>query len=48
VRGEILLRLARLRAVRAVDAVGHTLTVEAGLTLAESGKPPTAPVATFP
>jgi FAD/FMN-containing dehydrogenase len=34
-RGEILLRLARLRAVRAIDAVGHTMTVEAGLTLAE-------------
>ncbi len=33
--GEILLRLARLRRIRDLDPVGHTMTVEAGLTLAE-------------
>jgi FAD/FMN-containing dehydrogenase len=32
---EIVVSLARLRNVRAVDAAGYTLTVEAGLTLAE-------------
>jgi FAD/FMN-containing dehydrogenase len=34
-RGEILLSLGRLKRVRAVDAAGYTVTVEAGLTLAE-------------
>ena len=35
-RGEILLSLGRLKRVRAVDAAGYTMTVEAGLTLAEA------------
>ena len=34
--GEILLSLSRLTRVRAVDAAGYTMTVEAGLTLAEA------------
>ena len=34
-RGEILLSVARLKRVRALDAAGYTMTVEAGLTLAE-------------
>ena len=34
--GEILLSVGRLKRVRAVDAVGYTMTVEAGLTLAEA------------
>lgn len=34
-RGEIVVSLARLNKVRAVDPVGNTLTVEAGLTLEE-------------
>jgi FAD/FMN-containing dehydrogenase len=33
--GEVLLSVGRLKRVRAVDAQGFTLTVEAGLTLAE-------------
>ena len=33
--GEIVLSVARLKRVRAVDAAGFTMTVEAGLTLAE-------------
>jgi FAD/FMN-containing dehydrogenase len=33
--GEILLSVSRLKRVRAVDAQGYTMTVEAGLTLAE-------------
>ena len=35
-RGEILLSVGRLKHVRAVDAAGYTMTVEAGLTLAEA------------
>jgi FAD/FMN-containing dehydrogenase len=35
-RGELLLSLARLERVRAVDPAGYTMTVEAGLTLAEA------------
>jgi FAD/FMN-containing dehydrogenase len=35
-RGEILLSVARLKRVRALDAAGYTMTVEAGLTLAEA------------
>lgn len=35
-RGEILLSLARLKRVRAVDPVGYTMTVEAGLTLQDA------------
>ncbi|MDP4360627.1 FAD-binding protein, partial [Escherichia coli] len=35
-RGEILLSVSRLKRVRAVDAAGFTMTVEAGLTLAEA------------
>jgi FAD/FMN-containing dehydrogenase len=34
-RGEILLSVSRLKQVRAVDPPGFTITVEAGLTLAE-------------
>ena len=34
--GEILLSVGRLKGVRAVDAAGYTMTVEAGLTLAEA------------
>jgi FAD/FMN-containing dehydrogenase len=34
--GEILLSVGRLRRVRAVDPAGYTMTVEAGLTLAEA------------
>jgi len=34
--GEIVLSVARLARVRAVDAAGSTMTVEAGLTLAEA------------
>jgi FAD/FMN-containing dehydrogenase len=34
-RGEILLSLARLTRVRAVDPVGNSMTVEAGVTLAD-------------
>jgi FAD/FMN-containing dehydrogenase len=34
--GEILLCLSRLARVRAVDAAGYTMTVEAGVTLAEA------------
>ena len=34
--GEILLSVARLRRVRALDPAGYTMTVEAGLTLAEA------------
>ncbi len=34
--GEILLSVGRLKRVRAVDAAGYTMTVEAGLTLAEA------------
>jgi FAD/FMN-containing dehydrogenase len=34
--GEILLSVSRLKRVRAVDAAGFTMTVEAGLTLAEA------------
>jgi FAD/FMN-containing dehydrogenase len=33
--GELLLSVSRLKAVRAVDAAGYTMTVETGLTLAE-------------
>jgi FAD/FMN-containing dehydrogenase len=33
--GELLLSVARLKGVRAVDAAGYTMTVETGLTLAE-------------
>jgi FAD/FMN-containing dehydrogenase len=33
--GEILLSVGRLKAVRAIDPDGYTMTVEAGLTLAE-------------
>jgi FAD/FMN-containing dehydrogenase len=32
--GEILLSLGRLKRIRAIDAAGYTMTVEAGLTLA--------------
>jgi FAD/FMN-containing dehydrogenase len=35
-RGEILLSVGRLKRVRAVDPQGFTMTVEAGLTLAEA------------
>ncbi len=35
-QGEILLSVGRLKQVRAVDAAGYTMTVEAGLTLAEA------------
>src|SRR5262249_61191360 len=35
-RGEILLSVSRLKRVRSVDAAGYTMTVEAGLTLAEA------------
>jgi FAD/FMN-containing dehydrogenase len=35
-RGEILLSVARMKQVRAVDAAGFNMTVEAGLTLAEA------------
>jgi len=35
-QGEILLSLGRLKRVRAVDPEGYTMTVEAGLTLAEA------------
>ena len=35
-RGEILLSVGRLKGVRAVDPAGYTMTVEAGLTLAEA------------
>jgi len=35
-RGEILLSVGRLKRVRAVDPAGYTMTVEAGLTLAEA------------
>ena len=35
-QGEILLSVGRLKRVRAVDAAGYTMTVEAGLTLAEA------------
>lgn len=35
-RGEILLSLARLKRVRAVDPIGNTMTVEAGLTLQDA------------
>ncbi len=34
--GEILLSVSRLKQVRHVDAAGYTMTVEAGLTLAEA------------
>jgi FAD/FMN-containing dehydrogenase len=34
--GEVLLSVARLRRVRALDPAGYTMTVEAGLTLAEA------------
>ena len=34
--GEIVLSVGRLKAVRAIDAQGFTMTVEAGLTLAEA------------
>jgi FAD/FMN-containing dehydrogenase len=34
--GEILLSVSRLKRVRLVDAAGYTMTVEAGLTLAEA------------
>src|SRR6185436_350591 len=34
--GEILLSVGRLKRVRALDPVGYTMTVEAGLTLAEA------------
>jgi FAD/FMN-containing dehydrogenase len=34
--GEILLSVARLQRVRALDPAGYTMTVEAGLTLAEA------------
>ena len=35
-QGEILLSVGRLKRVRAVDAAGYTMTVEAGLTLTEA------------
>ena len=35
-RGEILLSVGRLKRVRALDHAGYTMTVEAGLTLAEA------------
>jgi FAD/FMN-containing dehydrogenase len=35
-RGEILLSVGRLTRVRAIDAAGYTMTVEAGLTLAQA------------
>jgi len=35
-RGEILLAVGRLKRVRGVDPAGYTMTVEAGLTLAEA------------
>jgi FAD/FMN-containing dehydrogenase len=35
-RGEIVLSVSRLKRVRAVDPAGFTMTVEAGLTLAEA------------
>ena len=35
-RGEIVLSVGRMKRVRAVDAAGFTMTVEAGLTLAEA------------
>jgi FAD/FMN-containing dehydrogenase len=35
-RGEVLLSVSRLKRVRAVDPQGFTMTVEAGLTLAEA------------
>src|SRR5262249_35408720 len=35
-RGEILLSVSRLKRVRHIDAAGYTMTVEAGLTLAEA------------
>ncbi len=35
-RGEILLSLSRMKQVRAIDAAGFTMTVEAGLTLQEA------------
>jgi len=35
-RGEILLSVGRLKRVRGVDPAGYTMTVEAGLTLAEA------------
>jgi FAD/FMN-containing dehydrogenase len=35
-RGEILLSVGRLKRVRAVDSAGYTMTVEAGLTLAQA------------
>jgi FAD/FMN-containing dehydrogenase len=35
-QGEVLLSVARLKGVRAVDAAGYTMTVETGLTLAEA------------
>jgi FAD/FMN-containing dehydrogenase len=35
IQGEIVLSVARLNRVRAIDAAGFTMTVEAGLTLAE-------------
>src|SRR5215207_9544294 len=34
--GEMLVSVARLRRVRALDPAGYTMTVEAGLTLAEA------------
>ena len=34
--GEIVLSVGRLKRVRHVDAAGYTMTVEAGLTLAEA------------
>ena len=35
-RGEIVLSVGRLKRVRAIDPAGYTMTVEAGLTLAEA------------
>ena len=47
-RGEIVLSLARLKAVRAVDAIGCTMTVEAGLTLEEAQRVAEAAGRLFP
>jgi FAD/FMN-containing dehydrogenase len=46
--GEILLCLSRLTRVRAVDAAGYAMTVEAGLTLAEAQAVAERVTAAFP
>lgn len=47
-RGEIVLSLSRLKRVRAVDPVGYSMTVEAGLTLQEAQETAEAAGRLFP